>query len=255
VNGSFEMADDGSIVGWRKYGGVLSQVAAPVHTGAYAGALYSASESTKWAFQTVAITPEAWYEARAFVHQSHPHVQAAFLRVSWYESTDATGSAIDSIDSTGVLTDAQAAYRQLTTGPVQAPPNARSANVRIVLRPRSATSAILYVDDVSFSASSAPPVDPDDVEQPAGGGEEDAGGAAGGSSPSGSGSSVLGVAVAPARGITPQPPPVLVRKAINRAPADSASNEDGLDMPPWIWALAAGVGAGGLAWAWQRRFP
>jgi hypothetical protein len=67
ANGGFEVAQAGRPAAWRTQGGVLGQVASPMHGGRFAAAFASASESTKWAYQTVPVTALAWYELDGYV--------------------------------------------------------------------------------------------------------------------------------------------------------------------------------------------
>ena len=257
MNGGFEVVDDSGLVGWRKHGGLLSQVAEPARSGAGAAAFFSTTAGTKWVFQPVAVTPSAWYELQGYVLHEDPHMEAAWLRVSWYASADGSGRALTAVDSTEVLEAPAAGYRFLTTGPVRAPPNARSASARILLRPRSEISALVYIDDVSFVAATAPPVAPAPA-QPAPAAPAPSGGATarGSGAPAADratpSSAVLGVAqrISEPVPMTPQPVPVRVRNAL-RAPA----NEPSAGGFPWrLWALAAGLtlGAFGLA-EWRVR--
>jgi hypothetical protein len=244
-NGGFEQVADGALVAWRDHGGILSRVANPVHGGSHAGAFFSSSESTKWAYQTVAATPLAWYEFAAHVRMSDPRIEAAFLRVSWYSSADGSGSALDSVDSTGMLDSLSPAYRRLTTGSVQAPPGARSANVRVLLRPRSSSGATIYLDDASWRPAS-PAAGRSAADQASDGLTGD------GSDGSGDDrywSGVAGVSRGPINALgTPFPTPVLVREAAT-LPSESGSRSW------WVWALAgaAALAVGVGAWSWHRR--
>jgi len=56
-----------------------------------------------------------------------------------------------------MLDTASAAFRPLTTGPIAAPADARSARVRLMLRPASGAQARAYFDDVTFAGTSPPP--------------------------------------------------------------------------------------------------
>ncbi|MCH8009583.1 MAG: hypothetical protein IIC91_12045, partial [Chloroflexi bacterium] len=169
ANAGFEEALDGTLTGWQTYGGLLTQAASPARSGSAAGAFFSSSSSTKWVFQTIAVDPAAWYQFDSFVYHDHAWVESAFLRVSWYASEDGSGSALVSVDSTTLLTAPEPAYRLLSTGPVQAPPGARSAKLRIMMRPRDGTSALIYIDDASFQRVAEPAFTPvqQDVEQSA----------------------------------------------------------------------------------------
>lgn len=257
MNGGFESAGVEGLTGWSKYGGVLGQVSHPVRSANFAAGFYSASDSTKWLYQTVAVEPNGWHELQAYVRFDDAWVAGALLRVSWYESNDGSGSLITQADSTEELTAPDATYRQLTTGPLRAPPNAHSADARILLRPRDSTGAVLYVDDVSFDAV-APPDPPAEAaanDLPVA--ETVAGGSEVPSRPSSaiSTSAVLGVVErrAPAP-IVPQPTPVIRRAALAVSTAAVLPTRRG--APWWPWALAAGAAVaaatGAVAYASQR---
>lgn len=261
VNGGFEVAQGGQPVGWRKQGGVLTQASSPVHGGRFSGALTSASSSTKWAYQIVPVVGGAWYEFDAYVYQNDPRVQAALLRISWYASADGSGGALATVDSAAELAQPAPDFRYLTTGPVQAPPGVQSARARILLRPRSEASAVIYIDDASFRPTTPRPV------EAAGGSSASAGAGSGGNisasrrstgstSRGGGGttSQVLGVSTGGgALPSTPGPTPLIQRSA--RLPAQERSSGGGLER--WAWALVGGgivvVGGGASAWAVRRR--
>lgn len=247
VNGGFEESSEGEPAGWSHYGGLLSQVDEPVHDGRFAGAVFSSSASTKWAYQTVAVTPLRWHEMAAFVYYDHPGVEAVWLRVSWYTSGDGGGSAVESVDSLSAFDAPAAGYRELRTGPVQAPPGVHSARTRVMLRPRSELSALIYIDDVSFRVVDAPDAA---AGEPVGPGDSTAGaGGADGRSPGRVVSEVLGVVSRS----TPQPTPVVRRDALF-APAENASPGDGEADRKWLWVIAAGLlaaGASGTAAYWR----
>ncbi|HEX5479662.1 MAG TPA: lamin tail domain-containing protein [Dehalococcoidia bacterium] len=150
-NAGFETAGaDGSLLAWDHYGGSMSVATHPVHTGAQSARLESDSDSTKWLYQPVAVDPDATYAFGAWVYDDDPAVASAFLRVSWYASADASGSALDSIDSTMRIEAADAQFRSLTTGSIAAPQDAHSARLRVILAPVSSAPAVIYVDDASF---------------------------------------------------------------------------------------------------------
>jgi hypothetical protein len=246
VNGGFEAAAAGRPVGWRSYGGALTQVATPVRSGRFAGAFSSSSDSTKWIYQALPVTPGAWYQLDGYVYLDDPRAEAALLRVSWYTSADGSGLAVGTVDSTAQLEQPQGRYRYLTTGPVQAPPGVHSAKARVLLRPRSAAGTVIYIDDVSFR-----PAAPDAVSS----GSESAGGSGGGGARSGA----LGLAnQSDAFPLTPLPAPVLVRSSRLRAQDESPS---GGGTMWWPWAVAGGAvllglgGAGWGAWRWRRQRP
>jgi len=167
-NGGFEDLDAGGApFAWGKYGGVLSSDARS-HSGSRAARLDSATASTKWLHQAVIVQPGAWYAFDAWVLHGDAAVAAAFLRVSWYTSADASGAAIDTADSTTRLDAPSVAYRHLTTDALAAPPAARSARVRVMLAPASDAAASILVDDAAFYAVAPPPSDPTPLTTTAG---------------------------------------------------------------------------------------
>jgi hypothetical protein len=129
-------------------------VTSPRSEGHRALALASASASTKWAYQTVEVAGGNWYEAS--VDALAGGAQEVFLRLSWYESDDASGSAIGSVDSLVSASRNLGDFTRLSTGLVQAPGEARTVRVRLMVRPGSEGSTLSYFDAASLSQSSAP---------------------------------------------------------------------------------------------------
>ena len=245
VNGGFEVAAAGRPLGWRSFGGALTRVATPVRSGSFAGAFSSSSDSTKWIYQALPVTPGAWYQLDGHVYLDDRRAEAALFRVSWYTSADGSGLAVATADSTAQLEQPQGRYRYLTTGPVQAPPGVHSAKARVLLRPRSASGAVIYIDDVSFRPAAPGPV----------AGDGGAGATRRGDRPS---SETLGASQRGVGFATPLPAPVLVRRSRLRAQEESPSGS-GTMWWPWVvgggLAAAAGAGAGWRAWRWRRRSP
>ena len=256
VNGGFESGIDG----WDTFGGDLADVTSPVGSGQHAGAFAVDSGNTSWAYQTVAVEPAGWYELSAYLHHNDVNVSAAFLRISWYASSDGSGSAIDSVDSIDLLDAPQPAYRALTTGPVQALPDARSARARILLRPRGPGHAIIYIDDVFFQPSTPPP--PADGTPVAGTTDGGATSAAVVSRrrTGDATSQVLDVAQPPdVPAPAPQPTPVIHRESRPSRGDSESPSPSPRDVPSWAWVLAGGVLAafvsgGGTVW-WEGRRP
>jgi hypothetical protein len=160
-NPGFEDVVNGLPSSWQKYGGSLSSATTPIRSGGRAARLESTTDSTKWLFQTVAITGGASYAFGAWLWHDDPNTASAFLRVSWYASPDGSGEAIATADSLTRLDAPLDSWRYLTTGGITAPPEAQSAKVRILLQPLGSARAALVVDDASFAtadpATSAPP--------------------------------------------------------------------------------------------------
>ena len=151
VNGDFEEGVDG----WWKFGGELLAVASPTHGGSGAAALVSTTAATKWAYEIVTIDPATTYEFAGFLRPDGG-VSEGFLRISWYEAADGSGSAITTTDSTGRVPGGTSTYAYVSTGPVTPPPAARSARLRAMLVPAGSAPATLYMDDLSFGPASAP---------------------------------------------------------------------------------------------------
>ncbi|MCH8050656.1 MAG: hypothetical protein IIC86_01390 [Chloroflexi bacterium] len=157
TNGGFEDdGEDGAPLGWRKIGGTAKSVSSPIRSGSRALALTSETTATKWAYQTVQVVGGEFYQASAFARYTDADVRAVFIRVSWYASADGSGQALSSVDSETLLDTASPAFRDLTTRPVAAPTNARSARIRLMLRPASGAPARAYFDDVAFVETSPP---------------------------------------------------------------------------------------------------
>jgi hypothetical protein len=139
----------------------LQQTAIHRRSGGFAAAYISDSESTKWVYQPVHMQPDRAYVFDGYVLLDNPGVKEAFLRVSWYTSDDASGSAVVTADSTERLTGSDPSFRYLTTGAMLAPLGTRSARVRVMLVPLSSARATIYLDDMSlYEAPLDMPVNP-----------------------------------------------------------------------------------------------
>ncbi len=154
VNGGFEqLRADGTPYGWRKQGGEMGVTAVAKVDGTRALSLASTTIATKWVYQAVTVHGGAHYEASAY-GSAITGVDAIFVRLSWYASDDGGGQAIDQADSAELT--AGTGFQHISTGPVQAPPDARTARIRLMLRPSSASPAIAYFDAASFAPSTVP---------------------------------------------------------------------------------------------------
>jgi hypothetical protein len=154
TNGGFEiLRADGTAYGWKDVGADLRTVIQPVREGHRALSVTSRTSSTKWAYQTVRVQPGQYYEASGYGWGGD--AGEAFLRVSWYRTLDGSGPAIDSADSEDVTRGGQ--FGQLRTGPIQAPSDALTAKVRLMLRPDTTAETVAYFDAITFSETSARP--------------------------------------------------------------------------------------------------
>ena len=157
-NGDFEQEAEGKPLYWAKVGGTLS-LDGSAYRGQYSALLDSETSSLKWVHQVAAVTGGSWYAANGRGRVS-AGTGEVFLRISWYEADDGSGVAVGNSDGPSF---AASAWALLATGPLQAPSDAHSARVRLVLRPSSAAPAAGAFDDITFLAVSAPPATPTPV--------------------------------------------------------------------------------------------
>jgi hypothetical protein len=238
VNGGFEeLRADGTPYGWRKVGGEMGAAGAIHSEGSRAAALTSRTESTKWLFQTVSVRGGSHYRLRAMALKNDAAARETLLRISWYASADGSGGQLSTTDSEPLSADSPP-FVALDTGPVQAPASARSARVRLLLRPVSGAAATVYFDDVSFRETGAPPGE--GVPAPRG----EAAVVGGGSPPDARRREVT------ARGTVTAALANVRQPRTERAPA-------GDGRPLWPVLLALGVPAAGLALSaahgWRAR--
>ena len=178
--------------------------------------------------------------------KNDPAAREVLLRVSWYASADGSGSQLSTVDSSALAEDSPE-FVALDTGPVRAPPEARSAKVRLLLRPTSATPVVVYFDDVRFEATAAPPAEGDsDGGQQTRSATVDGGGTATGNAPQlADAEAALGVWTGPAALAN-------VRQERQQLDTPVVSGSG----PLWPLLLAFGVPAAGLTLmagsAWRR---
>jgi outer membrane biosynthesis protein TonB len=243
INGGFEVPrEDGTPYAWHKVGGEIAVSDEQRVEGGLALSITSSTESTKWAYETVAVTPGAFYQAEAWAMNGAPN-DSLVLRVSWYGSADGTGSALDDVDSRASITGAASGFRLLSTGAVQAPSAAHSARVRLLLQPSSAATTHAFFDDVRFGPVAAPNGG-STVSQVSGGTSSGSSSAVGPVQPT-----VLGANATPAS---------LVHRTNAPRLAATSKSDDGSSFP-WLPLLiavpAAGIAAvvGGEALRHRRR--
>ena len=200
--------------------------------------LVSATTSTKWLYQRLDVEAGSYYRLQAKALKNDPGAREALLRISWYESADGSGNQLSTSDSPA-LTGQSLRFATLDTGPVQAPPEARSAKVRLLLRPASAASTAIYFDDVRFGETTAPAnADPTD-------GERDPQVATEGGPGGGSGNAPRTVpAEAAALSAWAGPTPLANVREASEQQADPATGDR---RPLWPLLLALAVPAAGLS--------
>lgn len=97
-----------------------------------------------------------FYEISGYGASKDSNIDTYFLRVAWYESSDASGSQMSSPNDTekgNVSNGEWVQFNQI----IQAPANAKSAKVRLVLTSKSnGTLTTAYFDDILFQESVAP---------------------------------------------------------------------------------------------------
>lgn len=150
-NPSFEREVEGRPAEWQKYGGSVAVATGRRTAGSRSARLESVSDSTKWLEQVVLVVGGSAYRAAADLAVEGPG--EAFLRIAWYESEDASGTAIGYDDSAAITTGP---FRHVATGAIIAPPGARTASVKLMLRPAGARRASAFFDAASFRAVPIP---------------------------------------------------------------------------------------------------
>ena len=155
TNGNFEVP--GQLFGWRNHGG-LGLIATGIGDSPQTAVLFSETSSTKWLHQSIVVEPGGWYEAGGRLWPQ-AGVALARVRVAWYATPDASGRQLETVDSQELL-GTSGGLVTVETGPIQAPPEARSAQLRIMLQPAGGGPATLAADDVYFIPSAEPTATP-----------------------------------------------------------------------------------------------
>ena len=155
TNGDFELPGEAPY-GWRTH---AADAQITTEDGARVAALTSRGDSTAWLHQSFAIEGGRWYEASGRL-RAVSNASSARIRVAWYASDDASGAQLSTTDS-GELGGVSDAFASVTTGAIRAPEDARSAQLRVMLRPAGETPAVLLADDLSFARTAPPPAPAD----------------------------------------------------------------------------------------------
>ncbi len=218
--------------------------------GQRSAALTSQTNSTKWLYQTVNVEGGAYYRLQAAALKGDPGAREVLLRIAWYESEDGSGAQIGTADSPA-LAESSRAFVVLDTGPAPAPPEARTAKLRLLLRPASAAPATVYFDNVRFEMTEPPPPAPRSTAS----GSLPATGESRASAPSGSPDAVA----------RPEPSvlsawvgPTPLANVRSHAPSEAQPESGAGRRPFWPLLLALGVPvaalatAGGYGW-WRSR--
>ena len=151
TNGDFELPGD-TPYGWRAHAGAVLVV---FDAGSRGAMLTSRGSSTAWLHQSFAVEGGRWYEAGGRL-RAVSNASLARIRVAWYASDDASGPQLSTEDSDELL-GVSDSFTTVSTGAIRAPEEARSAELRVMIRPASAAPAILRADDVFFERTAPPP--------------------------------------------------------------------------------------------------
>ena len=151
ANGDFELPGD-TPYGWRAH---AADALVTSEGASRAIALTSRGGSTAWLYQSFAVEGGRWYEAAGRLRPGS-HANLARIRVAWYASVDASGAQLSTADSEE-LTGAGDSFLAVSTGRIRAPDDARSAQLRIMVRPASGAPALLHADDLSFARTAPLP--------------------------------------------------------------------------------------------------
>lgn len=167
VNGGFENAlGDEWIVATGEH--VLDRVdtAGLVHSGGHAGAL-TCQASPSCALQQVVYDAgyRQEYEFKAYLLWNDSELLALSVSVRWF---DEHGSEVERIEPVVDCTvEDDEPYHCLTTGPQEAPGDARFAKVKVaVVLKDGVDSSVIYLDDFSFQGAPAPTPSPTPTETP-----------------------------------------------------------------------------------------
>ena len=161
LNGGFEEGVEATPAGWQKFGGFLYRSTAFLRSGFFAGAFFSDTPSTKWAYQPLLVEPGRSYAFHGFILKNGPPESTVLLRISWYASLDGSGSSLASSDSPESLSGSDPSFRYLSTGSVTALPEAHSARARIVFIPASGAPETIYLDDFTLEETDPPTPTPE----------------------------------------------------------------------------------------------
>ena len=151
ANGGFEEGTGG----WSANAGQLEAVAAPVHTGEFAGRFIGNNQpAIQSVYQWVSVQPNADYELSGWIGASGEGLKLVFLQVSWY---DTTGQLLYKWDSDW-LPQFDGTFYRLTTGQHLSLSAARQARVTVVVQ--SDSPFTVHLDDLVLAGPPTLPSTP-----------------------------------------------------------------------------------------------
>ncbi len=168
-NPDFEQNSDTGFTNWAKTPSTLTLSVASgsgqARNGNFAARFKSQTNSTKFLYQVVS-SPSGSYKLSAWLQLLNIN-QSGFVRISWYGSSDGSGTEISSVDSPTVTTIGDWQKVEVTS---ETPSSANSLRTKLVLDPNSSDIYELLFDEVvlekvdpapilSFSITLPPEVD------------------------------------------------------------------------------------------------
>lgn len=156
--------ESGVISTWSSSGGGATAAVSTdtAHSGTYSIKV-SHDKTSSYGFQTIIqnIEPGMFYEISGFGKPASNNIASYFVRVAWYASQDGSGSQLSVPNDSNSGASSDSDWVKLSTNAIQAPSNANSAKVRLVLTANtSGQQASAYFDDIAFNEAAAPPPSP-----------------------------------------------------------------------------------------------
>jgi hypothetical protein len=168
VNGGFENDLDGE---WRttSQDNVIERVCGPdgvVHAGSCAGRMTCHGPQKCEVSQTLReVGYGQYYELEGYIARSQEGLTMLVL-VDWYETSDGTGPRLVWPGQSALCTEAgDAPYDCLISAVQSAPPEARSAKIKVIAID-ALEGVIVYLDDFSFTGPPAPAPSPSPTQTP-----------------------------------------------------------------------------------------
>lgn len=161
-NSNFESATTSP---WSSSGGGATATASAelAHGSNYSLKVQHDSTSSYGFQQTVSgIEAGKYYQVTGYATTNSNDTAGYFIRLAWYSSSNASGSQIDPTSETNEITQTNSSWTTIQKT-FQAPSNAQSVKVRLVLKSKTTgTIAFTYFDDLIFEQV----VDPTPIPEP-----------------------------------------------------------------------------------------
>lgn len=163
----FESAD---ISSWSSSGGgTIATISSELAKSGSYSIKVQHEKTSSYGFQTPVSNIEGgmFYNVSGYGRTTSENTASFFIRVAWYTSTDGSGSQLSSPNDSNSGTGIDSNWLFLTTNVIQAPANANSAKIRLVLTSKtSGQQAFAYFDEVLFQESIAPTSTPTPTTTP-----------------------------------------------------------------------------------------